>query len=74
MGTELLQEGEGEGDLRGREDGEEIRGGLAVSGTGRDGREVQRVRKSNKNMQAEGGGPRDQENQRLPGPKGDDFS
>lgn len=41
-----------EGDLRGREEGEEIR--WLVSGTEEDRREVQRVRKSNKNM-LEGG-------------------
>jgi hypothetical protein len=39
---------EEEGDLGEREEGEEIR--QEVSGTGGDMREVQRVRKSNKNM------------------------
>jgi hypothetical protein len=44
------------GDLEGREDRKEIKG--AVSGTERDGREVQRVRKLNKNMYQWVGGVR----------------
>ena len=44
----MIKEDGGKGDLGGREDREEIKGG--VSGTGGDWREVPRVRKWNKNM------------------------
>jgi len=44
----MIVGGGGRGDMGGREEGKEIEG--PVSGTVRDRREVQRVRKLNKNM------------------------
>ena len=44
----MILGGGGREDLRGREKGERVRG--VVSGTGQDGREVQRVKRSKKNV------------------------
>ena len=47
-----MQEGEGDGDLGWRE-GRERMGRGRVSGTGGDGRELQRISRQNKNMYGE---------------------